>query len=85
MTRLKRALRVAGYSIAASLAGYALGLVFAPASGTETRRRWTRRAGDEWKAMSRSCERMFERVSSDARRQIDARMKQCAGITRKGH
>ena len=84
MTGLKRSLRVAGFSMAAGLAGYGLGIVFAPASGTKTRRRWTRRAGDEWNAMSRSCERMFDRASTYAKREIDARMKQCAAITHKG-
>ena len=78
MTRVKRALKVAGYSMAVGLAGYALGLVFAPASGEETRRRWKRRAGDEWSAMSRSCERMFDRVSARAKAEIEARMKQIA-------
>ena len=78
MKRIKRALVVAGWSVAAGVAGYALGLVFAPSSGEETRRRWRRRAGDEWSAMSRSCERMFDRVSARAKAEIEARIKQIA-------
>ena len=84
MTRFKRAVMIAGASVAFGVAGYALGLVFAPASGAETRRRWTRRAGDEWGAVSRSCERMFERASAYAKREIEARMKQCTEATHKG-
>ena len=81
MTRIKRAAIVAGVSVAAGVAGYAVGLVFAPASGEETRRRWRRRAGDEWSAMSQSCERMFERISASAKREIDERMKRFAEAT----
>lgn len=81
MTRFKRAVMVAGVSVAAGVAGYAVGVVFAPASGAETRRRWTRRAGDEWSAISRSSERMFERATAYAKREIDARMKECAKVT----
>lgn len=81
MRRVKRAVMVAGLSIAAGAAGYALGLVFAPASGAETRRRWTRHVGDEWSSMSRSAERMFERISASAKREIDERMKQFAEAT----
>ncbi len=74
MKGITRAVMVAGVSVAAGVAGYALGLVFAPASGEETRRRWKRRAGDEWSAMSRSCERMFDRVSARAKAEIEARL-----------
>ncbi len=81
MGRIKRAMMVAGFSIAAGVAGYALGLVFAPTSGAKTRRRWTRRAGDEWSSMSRSAERMFERISACAKREIDERMRQVAEAT----
>jgi gas vesicle protein len=83
MTRFKRAMRFAFFSATAGVAGYALGVMFAPASGAETRRRWTRRAGDEWGAMSRSCERMFERASAYAKREIDAGIAACAKATHK--
>ena len=78
MTRVKRAVMIAVLSLAAGVVGYAMGLVFAPDSGAETRRRWTRRAGDRWGSMSRSCEQMFERVSAHAKREIDHRLKDIA-------
>ena len=83
MTRVKRAVMIAGLTVAAGAVGYAMGLVFAPASGAETRRRWARRADDEWRSMSRSCERMFERVSARAKREIDERIKQIAEVAHK--
>lgn len=76
MARLKRTLMVVGVSAAAGLTGYTLGLVFAPASGKETRRRWTRAAEDEWRAVAGSCERMLERAVTLAKREIDTRKKQ---------
>ena len=83
MTRMKRVVMIAGLTVAAGAVGYAMGLVFAPASGAETRRRWTRRADDEWRTMSRSCERMFERASAYATHELEQRIKQIAGAARK--
>ncbi len=73
MSRMRLALTVTGASLAAGAAGYALGLLFAPASGTETRRRLAWRAQHEYRSMGRSCERMFERAATRARHELQAR------------
>ena len=81
MSRMKLAFAIAGASIAAGAVGCALGVLFAPASGQEIRRRLASRAGDELKSVATSAERMFERVAERARHEIDACVKQLAEAT----
>ena len=76
MSRVKLAFTVAGASLAAGAAGYAVGVLFAPASGEELRRRLALRARDEWTSVARSTERMIERVAERAKNEIDVRRKQ---------
>jgi gas vesicle protein len=70
---MRLALTVTGASLAAGAAGYALGMLFAPASGIETRRRLVWRAEDEYRSIGRTCERMFERAAEHARHELEAR------------
>jgi len=76
MSRMKLAFTIAGASLAAGAAGYALGVLCAPASGEEVRRRLASRARDEWTSVARAAERMIERVAERAKTEIDARRKQ---------
>ena len=76
MSRTKLAFTVFGASLAAGAAGWALGVLFAPASGEEMRRRLAWRARDEWTPVARSAERMIERVAERAKTEIDVRTKQ---------
>jgi hypothetical protein len=48
-------------------------MLFAPASGTEVRRRLAWRAEHEYRSMGRTCERMFERAAERARHELQAR------------
>lgn len=73
MTGMRLALSVTGASLAAGAAGCALGMLFAPASGTETRRRLVWRAEHEYRSMGRTCERMLERAAERARHELQAR------------
>ena len=67
MSRMRFAFTVAGASLAAGAAGCALGLLLAPASGAELRRRLTRSARHQYKAAGRACERMVEQAADRAR------------------
>jgi gas vesicle protein len=73
MSRMRLALTVTAASVAASAVGYGLGMLFAPASGTETRRRLAWRAQHEYRSRGRTCERMFERAATRARQELQAR------------
>jgi gas vesicle protein len=81
------AFTVTAASLAAGATGCALGMLFAPASGTEVRRRLAWRAEHEYRAMGRTCEQMFERAATRARHELQARAervfervgKACAG------
>ena len=73
MSRMRLALAVGGASLAAGAAGCALGLLFAPASGTEVRRRLAWRANHKYRSMGRTCERMFERAAALAKHEVQAR------------
>ena len=73
MSRMRLAFTVTGASLAAGAAGWGLGMLFAPASGTETRRWLAWRAQHEYRSMGRTCERMFERAATRARHELQAR------------
>jgi gas vesicle protein len=73
MSRMRLALTVTAASVAGGAVGGALGLLFAPASGSEVRRRIAWRAQHEYRSMERACERMFERAATGARQQLQAR------------
>jgi hypothetical protein len=50
-----------------------MGMLLAPASGAEVRRRLAWWARHEYRAMGRSCERMFERAAEHARHELELR------------
>jgi len=70
MSRTRFAVTVMATSVAAGAVGCAMGMLFAPASGAEVRRRLAWRARDEYRAMGRSCERVFERAAEQAREEL---------------
>jgi len=76
MSRMQLAFAVSAASLAAGAAGCAVGMLFAPASGTEVRRRLASRAEHEYRSMGRTCERMFERAATRARHELQARAEQ---------
>jgi gas vesicle protein len=72
---MRFAFAVTAASLAAGAAGYALGVLFAPASGAEIRRRLAWRTRDEYRSFGRSCERMFDRAAQRANEELE----RCAG------
>ena len=73
MSRVKTILTMTGIAVAAAATGCAVGLMIAPASGRELRRRAAWQVAYRWRAVSHSCERTFERMAACARREIEDR------------
>lgn len=73
MSRMRFAFTVAGASLAAGAAGCALGLLLAPASGADLRRRLAKSARHQYKVAGRACERMVERAGDRAREELKRR------------
>lgn len=73
MSRMRFALTVAGASLAAGAAGCALGLLCAPASGAELRRRLAWNARHQYKTIGRAWELMVERAAERAREELKRR------------
>ncbi len=84
MTRMRLALTVTTASLAAGAVGCAVGVLFAPASGSEVRRRLAWRAEHEYRSMGRTCERMFERAAERARHELQARTERVFAKVGKG-
>ena len=76
MLRVKTVLTMTGVVLAAAAAGCAIGFMVAPASGQEIRRRIGWRVTDQWRSLSRSCDRAADR----AKRQIDERKRQITEV-----
>jgi gas vesicle protein len=68
MTRTQITLTAAGAALAGAAIGAAVGVLFAPASGTEVRRRIAWRMRDERKAMERWWDDTAARVAKQAAR-----------------
>lgn len=81
MSRTHFTLALTGVAIAAAAAGCAAGVLMAPASGPETRRRFAWKLADERRALARACERAVERATTMAKKEIDRRMAACAEET----
>ena len=77
MSRTKLFVALTGVAMAAGAAGCAAGLLCAPASGTETRRRLAWKAG-EWQSAARAGARFVERTTELAREQLRHRAEQLA-------
>ena len=73
MSRIKSALIVAGVTVAAGAVGGALGVLFAPASGTETRRRLAWRTEEPWRSVARASERLLARADAFPREEQEER------------
>ena len=73
MSRMRFAFTLAGASLAAGAAGCAIGLLFAPASGAETRRRLTWGARDQYKSMGRAWELLVDRAAERAKEEFNKR------------
>lgn len=73
MSRMRFTLTVAGASLAAGAAGCALGMLLAPASGAELRRRITSDARHQFKSMGRNWERMVDRTVERAKDEFKRR------------
>lgn len=73
MSRMRFAFTVAGASLAAGAAGCALGLLLAPASGAELRRRVTSDARHQFTSMGRNWERMLDRAAKRAKEEFKRR------------
>jgi gas vesicle protein len=73
MSRMRFAFTVAGASLAAGAAGCALGMLLAPASGAELRRRITSDARHQFKSMGRNWERMVDRAAERAKEEFKRR------------
>jgi hypothetical protein len=66
MSRTTVVLKYFGIALAAAGAGVLAGVLVAPASGRETRRRWTRRLENEAEQLKRTTRRLRERLSGQA-------------------
>lgn len=73
MSRMRFACAVAGASLASGAAGCALGLLMAPASGAELRRRLTWKARDQYTSIGRAWELMVERAAEKAKEELKRR------------
>jgi gas vesicle protein len=76
MSRTKAVIALGGVTLIAGAAGCALGMLSAPASGTELRRRLAWRAEEEWKGLSRSGRAFMTRAVSLATEELKRRQAQ---------
>jgi hypothetical protein len=73
MSRTKLALTMAGAAVAAAVAGWALGVMFPPASGKESWRRIAWRTDGQWRSAARASRRLFKRAATCAREELESR------------
>lgn len=76
MSRTQRSFLVAGVAVAAGAAGWGLGMLFAPASGRDLRRRLAWLGEQQVKTFSLTAERLLNDVTVRAASEI-ARAKSC--------
>jgi len=72
MSRMRMAAMVAGASVAAVAAGWALGVLYAPASGGTTRRRLAWRAQRGYRSMRRTGKSLIDRAADLAGEELQA-------------
>lgn len=78
MSRMRFALAVAGASLAAGAAGCALGLLCAPESGAEMRRRLAGHARYRYRSTARAWKLMVDRAADRATEELKKRRALCA-------
>ena len=71
MSRTKVILGTSAAVMAAGAVGYGLGVLFAPASGEETRRRLAWKAEDKFRHAQKAIEPVFERAATRAKAEFD--------------
>jgi len=71
MSRTKVVIALAGVTVMAGAAGWALGVLSAPASGKEVRRRLAWRAEEELKGVSHAGREFVGRVVSRAKEELE--------------
>ena len=79
MSRTKLTLTMVGAAVAAAMAGWALGVLFPPASGREFRRRAAWRTDRQWRSAARASTRLLMRTAARAREELDKRKEQVRG------
>lgn len=78
MSRTKLVMLVAGAAAAAGAAGCAFGMLSAPASGKELRRRLAWRAEQQWRGAARASRHFIRRAVDRAVAELESRRK---GVT----
>lgn len=78
MSRVKTTLALVGVTVAAGAIGTALGMLCAPASGQELRRRGRWLVEERWRAAARASSRAAELVVAMAKKELESRMKRHA-------
>jgi hypothetical protein len=73
MSPTKLALTVAGAAVAAGVGGWALGVLFPPVSGRESRRRMAWHTDRQWRSAARASGRVLERAVARARKELEDR------------
>lgn len=78
MSRTQGSFLVAGVAVAAGAAGCALGMLLAPASGKDLRKRLTWMSEQQWKTFSHTAERFLNDVTVSAATEIARAKSYCA-------
>ncbi|MBI4888090.1 MAG: YtxH domain-containing protein [Acidobacteria bacterium] len=71
MSRTNVVFAIGGAAVAAGLVGWAVGTLYAPASGQEVRRRLVWKTDEQWRAIARASERWLQQVAACAAAEID--------------
>jgi len=79
MSRTRLALTMAGAAVAVALAGWALGVLFPPASGREFGRRAAWRTDAQWRSVARASTRLLKRAAARTREELENRKKHVTG------
>lgn len=82
MSRTKIILAMGGVAVVAGAVGCALGMLSAPASGKELRRRVAWCAGEEWRSASRASRDFVRRAFQGAMAELERRRTRVGQTTR---
>jgi gas vesicle protein len=81
MSRTKFVIALAGVTVLAAAAGWTLGMISAPASGKELRRRLAWRAEEELKGVSRAGRAFLGRAVTRAKEELERRQARVRDMT----